>query len=147
VADAKVHSQLHVRPHALPCVFQAALLARQADCELVQCRSLAERESLLCPSATAHLNCETLQRLLLERATFALKQHPHTPLTHGTAMRLQCGGIKGLQTVLGGAQPDVHRLIAQAQQDHGGLTELPWSAIVTCIMAWQPRRRAPHRPR
>ena len=130
----------------LPCVFHAALLARHAKCELVQRRALAERETLACPSAPAHLNCETLERLFLERATFPLHLHPGAPMTHGTVMRLHCGGIRGLQQVLGADRPDVHRLVARAQAAHGSLTELPWPDIVAQIVAWQPRRRSPQPP-
>jgi hypothetical protein len=128
--------------HPLPCVFQPALLARQAGCELVQRHSLAERETLACPRAPAHLNCETLERLLVERATFPLKLHPGAPLTHGTVMRLQCGGLQGLQQVLDAQRPDVHRLIGEAQAIHGSLLALPWARIVEHILAWQPRRRS-----
>ena len=145
VDEAAYREQRELR-NPLPCVFHAALLARQAECELVQRRSLAERETMACLNAPAHLNCETLERLFLERATFPLHLHPGAPLTHGTVMRLHCGGIKGLQQVLGADQPDVHRLIARAQEAHGSLTELPWPQIVAQIVAWQPRRRAPPPP-
>lgn len=145
VDEAAFRAMREVR-NPLPCVFHAALLARHAECELVQRRSLAERETLACPSAPAHLNCETLERLFLERATFPLKLHPGAPLTHGTVMRLHCGGLQGLQQVLGADQADVHRLINQAQAEHGSLTELPWPDIVARIVAWQPRRRTPPTP-
>lgn len=147
MVDEAAFREVREQRYPLPCVFQGALLARHAVCELVQRRSLAERETLACPSAPAHLNCETLERLFLERATFPLKLHPGAPLTHATVMRLHCGGIQGLQEVLGAGQPDVHRLVGQAQQEHGSLTELPWPRIVAQIVAWQPRRRTPQGPR
>jgi len=142
VVDEAAFRAMREQRTLLPCVFHAALLARHAVCELVQRRSLAERETLACPSAPAHLNCETLERLFLERATFPLKLHPGAPLTHATVMRLHCGGIRGLQEVLGAGQPDVHRLVGQAQQEHDSLTDLPWPRIVAQIVAWQPRRRS-----
>lgn len=130
----------------LPCVFAVALQARQAECELAGRRSLAEREVLACAQPTAHLNCEMLERLLLERATFPLRLHPHAPLTHANVMRLQCGGIKGLQQALEAPRPDVHRLIGQAHSEHGSLTDLPWEVIVQHIINWQPRRRGKPEP-
>ncbi len=142
MVDEAAFREMRAQRDPLPCVFQGALLARHAVCELAQRRSLAERETLACPSAPAHLNCETLERLFLERATFPLKLHPGAPLTHATVMRLHCGGIQGLQEVLGAGQPDVHRLIVQAQEAHGSLTDLPWPEIVAKIVAWQARRRA-----
>lgn len=141
MVDETAYRQMREQSNPLPCVFHAALLARQAECELVQRRSLAERETMACPNAPAHLNCETLERLFLERATFPLKLHPGAPLTHATVMRLYCGGLQGLQEALGADKPDVHRLVVQAQAAHGSLTELPWPDIVARIVAWQPRRR------
>ncbi len=142
MVDEAAFRQVREQRHPLPCVFQGALLARHAVCELVQRSSLAERETLACPSAPAHLNCETLERLFLERATFPLKLHPGVPLTHATVMRLHCGGLRGMQQVLQTDHADVHRLVGQAQQAHGSLTELPWPDIVARILAWQPRRRS-----
>lgn len=143
MVDESAFRQLRVQSNPLPCVFHAALLARQAQCELAQRRSLAERETLACASAPAHLNCETLERLFLERATFPLKLHPGAPLTHATVMRLHCGGLRGLQETLGADTSDVHRLINQAREAHDSLTDLPWPEIVARIVAWQPRRRSP----
>lgn len=142
MVDEAAFREMREQRNPLPCVFHAALLARHAECELAQRRSLAEREALACPNAPAHLNCETLERLFLERATFPLKLHPGAPLTHATVMRLHGGGLLGLQQVLGADKPDVHRLIGQAQEAHGSLTDLPWPRIVAQIVAWQPRRRS-----
>lgn len=142
MVDEAAYRQTQAQLSALPCVFQGALLARQGVCELVARRSLAEREVLVCPQPTAHLNCETLERLFLERATFPLHLHPGAPLTHATVMRLHCGGLAGLQQVLGEERPDVHHMVVQAQAEYDSLTELPWPRIVERIVAWQPRRRS-----
>ncbi|MCM2477932.1 hypothetical protein [Serpentinimonas maccroryi] len=143
MVDEAAYRRTLAEANRLPCVFRAALLARQAVCELAEHHSVAEREVLACRSAPAHLNCETLERLFVERATFPLKLYPGVPLTHGTVMRLHCGGLQGLQQVLGALQPDVHRMVAQAQEEHeGSLVQLPWGRIVAQIVAWKPRRRA-----
>jgi len=142
MVDEAAYRRTQAEVNRLPCVFKAALLARQAVCELAERHSVAEREVLACSQAPAHLNCETLERLFLERATFPLKLHPGALLTHGTVMRLHGGGLQGLQQVLGASQPDVHRLVVQAKKEHGSLLQLPWERIVAQILAWQPRRRA-----
>ena len=131
----------------LPCVFQGALLARATVCELAAKQSLAEREVLSCKQPTAHINCETLSGLFHERATFPLHLHPSAPITHAMEMRLQCGGLQGLQKVLTAAKTDVHQLVCQAQAEQGSLTGLPWAQIVESIVSWQPRKRnAPKKP-
>lgn len=132
--------------NAAPCVFQAALLAGHAECELALRHVLAEREVLACTKPTARINCETLTELLHERATFPLHLHPGAPMPHATEMRLQCGGLAGLQTVLAADKPDVHRMVLQAQGQYDSLVELPWAQIVESIVAWKPRRRASPKP-
>ena len=130
---------------AAACVFAKALLARAAVCELATRRAVAERELVECCSAVARINCATLAALLHERARFALRlPPPGQPMIHAHALRLQCGGLLGLQQALGAAQPDVHRMIGAAQGRFPSLTELPWEAIVNTLKQWQSHR--PRRP-
>lgn len=144
--DEAAYQRTREQANTLPCVFQGALQARCARCELVAKRSLAEREVLVCTRPTAHLNCETLLNLFHERATFPLRLHPGAPLTHATELRLQSGGLLGLQKTLALPDADVHPMVQQAQAAHGSLTQLPWKQIVDTIVAWQPRRRAAPKP-
>jgi hypothetical protein len=127
------------------CVFAKALLARSAVCERSQRQNIGEREVIACTSPTARINCQTLAALLYERARFALHlPRPGQPLMHAKALRLQCGGVLALQEALQAPRADVHQLVADAQERHGSLTELPWHEIVQGIAQWQPRR--PRRP-
>lgn len=133
------------------CVFSRALLARAAACECVARRTLGEREVLECTQPVARNNCSLLRALMRERARFALKLPPGTaPLVHAQVLRLQCGGLLGLQQALAAGHsdvhPDVHRLVGEAQARHGSLMALPWEPIVAAMRAWQPRRRRPGAP-
>ena len=116
------------------------MLARCATCELSVHHALAERDAIGCASPTARINCATVAELLRERAAFALKLAPDAPLTHAIAMKLQCGGLKGI--VAAGGDADVHRALAAAQARHGSLSDLPWGQLVAAVIAWQSRRRA-----
>ncbi|MEO6974952.1 MAG: hypothetical protein ABI144_03620 [Gallionella sp.] len=74
-----------------------------------------------------------LRDLLRRNFTFALgKLHIDGPLPHAKEMRMQCGGLKGLQYMLDGNEEvsDVAALIGMAQQRYGNLAELPFSLIV-----------------
>ena len=123
------------------CVFSKALLARAASCELSQRRPVAESELVECGSPVARMNCSTLAALLRERSRFALRLPASQPLTHIQSLRLQCGGLVALRQQLAADTPDVHRMVGNALEQHGSLTELPWTAIVAALAAWQPRRR------
>lgn len=124
------------------CVFARALQARAAVCELATRRAHGERELIDCPSPVARENCATLAALMHERARFALRlPRPGQLLMHAQALRLQCGGLAGLQQVLQAESPDVHRMIGAAHADGGRLADLPWDRIVESIVHWQGRRR------
>lgn len=132
---------------ASACVFAKALFARSAQCGLARRRAIAERELIECQSPVARMNCGTLERLLRERSRFVLKLRSNAPAMHAQALRLQCGGLQGLQLALGTPNGDVHELVGVAHQRHGSLTELPWDAIVQAVAQWRPRaRRRPMTP-
>jgi hypothetical protein len=132
---------------AAACVFAKALFARSAQCALARRRAIAEREVIECPSPVARMNCRTLEQLLRERARFVLKLHAGTPLMHAQALRLQCGGLQGLQQALDAPTGDVHQLVGLAHERHGSLTDLPWDRVVQTLVQWQPRaRRRPAAP-
>jgi hypothetical protein len=127
-----------------PCVFEKALLARCANCEIAVRHALAEREAIACSSPVARTNCETLLAMLRERSAFALKLQPRAPMPHALTMKLQCGGLRGLQEAVAVEEQDVHRLVVVAGERHDGLAHLPWPAIVATVLAWQSRRRHRH---
>ena len=127
-----------------PCVFERAILVGCAQCELARRHALAEREVVACALEVARINCTILNKLFHERATFALRlPRPGAPIAHAKGMRLQCGGLRGLQAALAAPTTDVHTMVQQAKANDASLLDLPWGEIVADIVAWQPRRRAP----
>ena len=126
------------------CVFAKALLSGCAPCTLAKRTAMAEREVITCGSAIAHINCGTLNDLFRERARFALRlPHRDEPIVHAKAMKLQCGGLRGLQLARDASDGDVHAMVQQAMQEGGSLLDLPWDRIVASIAGWELRRRAP----
>jgi len=126
-----------------PCVFERAILADCAHCELSSRRALAEREVVACSLEVARINCTTLEGLFRERATFALRlPRPGVALVHAKVMQLQCGGLRGLQAAVAAPTTNVHAMVQKAKLNDASLLELPWGEIVASIVAWQPRRRA-----
>lgn len=128
----------------LPCVFERALLARHGVCELALRHQIAERETVACAQPVARAACAQLHGLLREKSAFALKLTETTRiLPHAMVMKIQCGGLDGLQAVIDpeAPAPDVHRLVREAQARYGELAALPWSEVVKGVSAWKARRR------
>jgi hypothetical protein len=129
-----------------PCVFEKALLSRCMECECAARLALAERETVMCTSDTAQSQCAMFMELLRERSVFALKlPRPHELIRHALMMKLQCGGLLGLQQALGASRSDAHQLMQDARQRWGDFLDLPWQDIVHAVVAWQGRQRH-HKP-
>jgi hypothetical protein len=82
--------------------------------------------------------------LLRDKSTFALGlTGTQRILPHAMVMKIQCGGLDGLKTLLDGdaVAPDVRRLVRLAQERYGDLATLPFSEIVQGVAAWKARRR------
>ncbi|QDX81264.1 hypothetical protein B9N43_08430 [Denitratisoma sp. DHT3] len=126
----------------LPCVFPLALLGRVAVCELAT--TPPADAPLACPSPLARAACAGLHGLLRNQAAFALGLRPGRPcaLPRATALKVQCGGLLGLQEMLDpeALAPDVHRLARLAQQHEGGLGALPTLSLIRKIAAWRDSR-------
>lgn len=138
----------HVREgvNRLPCVFERALLTRHAVCDLALRHQIAERESIACTDTAAHAACAHMSALLRENSSFALGlAATGRILPHAMVMKIQCGGLDGLQALLADAAevPEVRRLLGLARQRYGELEALPFSEIVQGVAAWKARRRHP----
>ena len=71
--DERAYDEARQTLNPSACVFERAILAGCAQCDVSRRRALAEREVLCCTSEVAHINCATLASLFRERATFALR--------------------------------------------------------------------------
>ncbi|MCX7156211.1 MAG: hypothetical protein NTW45_07190 [Rhodocyclales bacterium] len=150
MVDEAAFRQTRGAINRLPCVFERALLARHATCELAVRHQIAERETVACAQATAHATCTEMSTLLREKSAFALGlTGTQGILPHAMVMKIQCGGLDGLKALLDAdaAAPDVRRLVGQAQERYGDLAALPFSEIVQGMAAWKPRRRHSGAPR
>ncbi len=142
-----------------PCAFEKAMLAGACSCALAARRNIAEREAVTCTSPPAHGQCALLCALLRQKSAFALKLvRIDAPLPHAKEMKLQCGGLRGVQQALGAAELasadelapegrglDVHELVLAAQEKFGGLHHLPFARIIQSVVAYEIRRRRAER--
>jgi hypothetical protein len=130
----------------LRCVFEIAVLARHAVCNLAVSHQIAERESIACTQTAAHAACAQMSELLREKSSFALGlTASQRILPHAMVMKIQCGGLDGLKALLDpdASVPDVRRLVSLAAERYGEFGELPFSEVVQGVAAWKARRRHP----
>lgn len=129
----------------LSCLFEKAILSRCADCNQAQKLNIAEREAVACVAAEPRENCMVLQGLLHRNATFVLKlTQPGEPLPHAKEIRVQCGGLLGIQHQLDqdvNMVADVHALVSEAQRYFGDLQNVPYQEVIKEIAAYEGRRK------
>ena len=135
------------------CAYEKGILTNNCACSLAHKFCIAEREGVHCASDEAQATCVQLLDLLRRQARFALKTtSDRTALPHAKAMRIQVGGLRGIEAALNPDQPvpariaDVRRTIETAIAEYGSLADLPFQEIVKQIAAYQGRQR-PRRKR
>ncbi|MBZ0071473.1 MAG: hypothetical protein K8I04_07080 [Gammaproteobacteria bacterium] len=134
------------------CVLEKALHSRKVTCSCAQRILLADREAVGCTSDTAQRRCQTLLAGLRENARFVLHlTHIGGPLPHNKELRVQVGGMLGLQALLyperaaSDTADDVFALLNAAQTHFGDLERLPYQDIVKHVRHFQPRTRQSRR--
>jgi hypothetical protein len=86
--------------------------------------------------------------MLRHNAAFALKlTHVDAVLPHAKHVKMQCGGLLGLQAALWPERDgealveDIRGLVLEAQERFGGLQDLPYSEVVRGIAGYEFRRK------
>lgn len=135
------------------CVFERAVLTNQCTCTKADRFCIAEREGVACTSSEGNQRCDALVTLLRDQARFALKSNTSNEdaLPYGKAMRVQVGGLRGLQAVLEDDSstpdqpPEVFSLVALALERFGNLVKIPFSAIMPHIAGYRGKTRSRRR--
>lgn len=129
---------------AVACVFEKALTNNQAKCSVAKHFCLADREGYACQSEECAAICCHFLKKLRENSRFSLKLKTMAgALPHNMDIRVQVGGLQGLQQVL--AEPagldDIHQLVAVAIDKFSQLDALPYNEIVQSVAQFQGRKR------
>ncbi|MCK5383441.1 MAG: hypothetical protein KAJ65_06735 [Gammaproteobacteria bacterium] len=130
------------------CVFEKTINSRCCTCEK-SCRfHLADREGIACKSATANALCKELLGQMRSNARFALHlTSADAPLPHAKEIKVQTGGLLGLQNLLHPEKSDADTvenaigLIDTAITKFGRLEDLPYDIIVQAIVKFEGRKK------
>ena len=146
--DESEYKEVYQSVNKLRCVFEKAILTQRYNCEKVIRINIAEREAAGCDDQTAQQQCQRLLEMLRKNAAFSLKMtHIQGVLPHAKEMKIQCGGLNGLQqSLVDTGLPSVSTenivgLIQAATKFFHILDELPFQEIVKSITAYEGRKR------
>jgi len=147
--DQEMFRQAYQAINERGCPYEKTILTRNGDCARAERFCIAEREGVRCSAEASQVRCEAFLNLTRQKARFALKvTDQRTALPHAKAMRVQVGGLRGLQAALAPEQPvpariaDIDGLLSRAQTRFGDLAEVPFQAVIQQIAAFQGRQRS-----
>jgi hypothetical protein len=149
--DQDLFRQTYREVNEVYCAFEKSVLTNECHCHLAERFCIAEREGVHCRSADSQQRCLRWLELLREQARFALRtEEERRLLPHGKAIRLQVGGMRGLQKLLPvdddeASAIDVDRALNNAQARFGTLDQVPFSDIMRDVAAYQVRKRSRRR--
>lgn len=129
------------------CVFEKSILSRRSNCQHAHRFNLADREGVACRQSQSALQCKTTLKLMRDKAMFALKlSRIDGPLPHAKEIKVQTGGLYGLQTMMGNSdttQPitNISGLIGSALECYGEIESLPYEEIARSIAQFEGRSR------
>lgn len=144
--EEKEYKKTYRSVNDAPCIFAKAILRRCCGCSRSQKLLIAEREAVACKSPGGRQRCGEVLEILRSKAGFALKlQHIDGPLPHAKELKVQCGGMLGVQESLSQTPADhvedIHHMLEDAFEKFGSADNIPYSEVVRTITSFQPRNK------
>lgn len=147
--DEQEYKNTYNEINPLKCVFEKAMCSLKCSCSRGQMFRLADRHGYACHSASHQARCRQLLDALRAHTQFVFKLRDiDGPLPHNKEIRVQNGGLLGLQKLLalGEAEQvaDVSALLDAAELRYPDLQHLPFDQLMPSITAYQarPKRRS-----
>ncbi|MDH3979727.1 MAG: hypothetical protein OEU91_04355 [Gammaproteobacteria bacterium] len=130
------------------CVFEKTINSRRSACSKSVRFHLADREGISCKSASGNALCTELLMRMRSNARFALHMtHAEGQLPHAKEIRVQTGGLLGLQDLIHPELEDQQNVadiittLDLALQRYDSLEQLPYDIIVQGIVKFEGRRK------
>ena len=127
------------------CVFEKAINSRVCNCAKSQRFNLADREGVACNSANALKRCTQLSQHLHSNARFTLKRTDVQQLGHAQEIKIQNGGLIGLQAELSNSDDqkvdDIDSIVSDAEKKYGDVEKFPYLQIMQIISTYRIRAR------
>ena len=130
------------------CVFEKSINSRRCSCSRCHRFNLADREGVACKTATGNALCSELLTTMRSQARFALHlTHADAPLPHTAEIKVQTGGLLGIQTLLYPDKAndtrveDIIGLLDAAIKQYDRIAALPFNLVVQAIVNFQGRKK------
>ena len=141
--DEDEYRKTYQQINEVRCIFEKALCSLVCACSSSKPFRLADRTCYGCHSKSNQIQCTALLNHLRNQTRFVFKLNEiDGPLPHNKEIRVQNGGLSGLQKLLGIEQDkvvDVQAIINQAVTEYGDIKDLPFDVLMQSVMAYKVR--------
>jgi len=148
--DEENYRDTYQRINTAPCVFEKAILSLKCNCAYQHMFRLADRHGVGCTDAVKQQNCRYFLDHLRRQTRFIFKTDIDGPLPHNREIKVQNGGMLGLQQLLedrsADSVDDIAGLIQASVEKYGSMEDIPYNRIMPAVTAYQVRTRR-KRPR
>lgn len=129
------------------CAFSNTLITGQFGCDKAEQVTRRGGPDIACTSEAAHQRCEKLFQQMKAAALPAFGvEDDLLSMPHSVLVKIQHGGLLGLQRLLGAAAgsegvKNIHVLVDQAVEKYNHLDAIPCPALVQDMTGYKLRRR------
>ena len=146
--DEESYKAAYERINTAPCAFEKGILSLKCKCAYQHMFRLADRHGVGCKDALMQQNCSDFLQHLRKQTRFVFKINIDGPLPHNKEIKVQNGGMLGLQKLLledaktEGVE-DIASLLNKAVEIYGALDRIPYNLVMPSVTSYQtrPRRR------
>lgn len=143
--DEKHYKETYSNINPNRCVFEKAINSRVCNCNKSQRFNLADREGVACTSNSSLFRCGLLSTHLHDNARFVLQRTDVNMLGHAQEIKIQNGGLLGLQKQLLNEETDkvedIDAVISDAEKSFIRVEDFPYSKIIQVISSYHIRAK------
>lgn len=146
--DEDSYKAAYERINTAPCAFEKGILSLRCRCAYQHMFRLADRHGVGCRDALMQQNCTSFLDHLRKQTRFVFKTSIDGPLPHNKELKVQNGGMLGVQKLLLDNAPenevdDIAGLMTRSIELYGSIENIPYNRIMPSVTAYQtrPRRR------
>jgi len=142
--DEENYRQIYEQINGAPCVFEKGILSLKCQCTYQHMFRLADRHGVGCTDTVMQLNCKAFLDHLRKQTRFVFKIDIDGPLPHNKEIKVQNGGMLGIQKLLlddSAAEnvEDVAGLMLKAIEVYGAIEKLPYNLIMPSVTNFKTR--------
>lgn len=155
--DEDSYKAAYERINTAPCAFEKGILSLKCRCAYQHMFRLADRHGVGCRDALMQQNCTDFLNYLRKQTRFVFKINIDGPLPHNKELKVQNGGMLGVQKLLLDNAPgdevdkdnevdNIADLMARSIERYGSIENIPYNRIMPSVTVYQTRPKR-HRSR